>query len=99
MHNINYFLVNKDFWDSLPSDIQQAFLEAEEETMAWALNMFSEAEAGQLAVLESQWDIQYFTISDWENILATAETAVWPDIRAEVGAELFDTALEYAGID
>lgn len=98
MHNINYFLVNKDFWDSLPKDIQQAFRETEEETMEWALTMFPGAEAGQLAVLEEQWNIQYFTISDWDNIIATAETAVWPQIRAEVGAELFDTALQYAGL-
>lgn len=97
--NINYFLVNKDFWDSLPKDIQDAFNETAEETTQWALDMFPGAEAGQLAVLEEQWGIEYFSISDWDNVVATAETAVWPDIRAEVGAEFFDTALQYAGID
>ncbi len=98
MHNINHFLVNKDFWDSLPPDIQDAFNETAEETTQWALDMFPGAEAAQLAVLEEQWDIQYFTISDWDNIVATAEAEVWPDIRAEAGAEFFDTALQYAGV-
>jgi len=96
--NINYFLVNKDFWDSLPRDVQDAFKETAEETTEWALTMFPGAEAGQLAVLEEQWGIEYFTISDWENIVATAETQVWPEIRAEVGAEFFDTAMKYAGL-
>jgi hypothetical protein len=61
--------------------------------------MFAGAEAGQLAALENQWGIEYFTISDWENVIKTAQTEVWPEIRAEVGAEFFDTAMEYAGID
>ena len=91
--------MNKDFWDSLPPDIQDAFNETAEETTQWGLEIFSGAEAGQLAALEQQWGIEYFTISDWENIITTAEAEVWPDIRAEVGAEVFDTALQYAGID
>jgi len=97
-HSINYFLVNKDFWDSLPPDVQQAFEETGEETTQWALAMFDGAEAAQLAALEEQWDLQYFTISDWENVMAVAETAVWPETREEVGAELFDSALQYAGL-
>ena len=96
--NINYFLVNKEFWDSLPNEVQDAFNEAAEETTEWALTIFSDAEAGQLAALEEQWGIEYFTISDWENIVATAETQVWPEIRTEVGAEFFDTAMQYAGL-
>jgi TRAP-type C4-dicarboxylate transport system substrate-binding protein len=96
--NINHFLVNKDFWDSLPQDVQDAFKESAEETTAWVLDMADKAEAGQLAALEEQWGIEYFTISDWEKVIATAQTEVWPDIRAEVGPEFFDTAMEYAGL-
>jgi len=98
MHNINYYLINKDFWDSLPKDIQDAFREAAAETTEWSLTFAPQAEAAQLAMLEEQWNIQYFTISDWENIVATAETQVWPEIRAEVDAEFFDTAMKYAGL-
>jgi len=96
--NINYFLFNKDFWDSLPSEVQQAFEEAAEETTQWVLDMFDAAEAGQLAALGDQWGIEYFDISDWENVIEVAETEVWPEIRDEVGADFFDTALEYAGL-
>ncbi len=97
-NNINYFLVNKDFWDSLPSDIQEAFRETAEETTQWSLEMFAGAEAGQLAALEELWGIEYFTLSDWENVIEAARAEVWPDIRDEVGSKFFDAALRYAGL-
>jgi TRAP-type C4-dicarboxylate transport system substrate-binding protein len=97
--NINYFLVNKDFWDSLPKDIQDAFNEAAEETTAWTLNMYQAAEAGQIAALKDQWDTQEFTIEDWDNVVKTAEEKVWPEIKAEVGDEFFNNALKYAGLE
>lgn len=97
--NINYFLVNKDFWDKLPKDVQDAFNETAEETTQWVLNMYEKAEAGQIAALKEKWNLQEFTIRDWDNVIKTAEEEVWPSIRAEVGAEFFDTAMEYAGLE
>lgn len=96
--NANFILVNKDFWDSLPRDVQDAFKEAAEETTEWSLTFAPQAEAQQLAMLEEKWGIEYFTIEDWEKVIETAKTQVWPEIRAEVGAELFDTAMKYAGL-
>lgn len=95
--NINVMLVNKDFWDSLPSDIQDAIKETAEETTEWSLTFAPQAEEGQLKAIEGKWaGIEYFTIADWENVIETAETKVWPSIRTEVGADFFDNALKYA---
>jgi TRAP-type C4-dicarboxylate transport system substrate-binding protein len=96
--NINYFLVNKDFWNSLPKDIQDAFNESAEETTQWVLDMYQGAEAGQIAALKKQWNTQEFTIQDWDNVLKTAEQTVWPTIKDEVGADFFNNAMKYAGI-
>jgi len=97
-NNICFILVNKDFWDSLPKDVQDAFKETAEETSEWSLTFAPQAEQQQLAMLEEKWDIEYFTIDDWEKVIETAQTQVWPETRVEVGAEFFDTALQYAGL-
>ena len=34
-----------------------------------------------------------------KKLIATAQAEVWPDIRAEVGTVVFDTALQYAGLE
>ena len=49
-------------------------------------------------MLEEKWGIEYFTIEDWGKVIEAAQTHVWPEIRAEVGADFFDTALKYAGL-
>jgi TRAP-type C4-dicarboxylate transport system substrate-binding protein len=91
--------MNKDFWDSLPDDIQTAIEETAAETTAYSMTFIPEGEAGQLKAIEGKWPgIQYFTISDWDKIIDTAQTAVWPDIREEVGKSFFDDALKAAGV-
>ena len=98
-YNINVMFMNKDFWDSLPSDIQDAIEETAAETMAYSLTYIPEGEEGQLAAIAGKWSgVEYFTISDWDKIIETAEAEVWPNIREEVGASFFDDALEYAGV-
>ena len=61
--------------------------------------MYQQAEAGQIAALKDQWNLREFTISDWDNVIKTAEEKVWPEIRSEVGADFFDNALKYAGLE
>jgi len=99
LYGINFILVNKDFWDSLPVDIQDAFKEASEETTEWSLAFAPQGEAQQFAMLEEQWGLEYFTIKDWDKIVEAAQTDVWPEIREDVGADFFDTALKYAEND
>jgi C4-dicarboxylate-binding protein DctP len=93
--NINVILVNKDFWDSLPKDIQDTFKETADETTEWSKTYSPQAEEGQLTAVAGKWSTEDFTISDWDKIINTAQTQVWPDIRTEVGADFFDNALKY----
>lgn len=98
-YNINVMFMNKDFWDSLPDDVQDAIEATAAETMAYSMTFIPQGEEGQMKAVEGKWaGIQYFTISDWDEILETAETTAWPAIREEVGGGFFDDALEYAGI-
>jgi TRAP-type C4-dicarboxylate transport system substrate-binding protein len=96
--NVNWILVNKDFWDSLPKDIQEAFKEAAEETTKWSLAFTPEEEKRQLEVMEKKWGIQYFSIEDWHKIVQTAKKEVWPKIRKEVKPDFFDAAMKHAGL-
>ncbi|MBN2062560.1 MAG: TRAP transporter substrate-binding protein DctP [Deltaproteobacteria bacterium] len=93
--NINWFLVNKDWWESLPKDVQDAFEETSREITDWALNTFADSETGYVKALEEKWKIQYFTLNDWDNIVRTAEEKVWPAIRKQVGSDFFDAAMRY----
>jgi TRAP-type C4-dicarboxylate transport system substrate-binding protein len=96
--NINVMLINKDFWDSLPNDIKDAFEETAKETTEYSLSYIPQGEEGQLKAIEDKWGVTYFTISDWDKIIDTAQTKVWPDIRDDVGTKFFDKALEYTSV-
>jgi len=97
--NVNVMFMNKDFWDSLPKDIQTAIEETAAATKAYSLTFIPQGEQGQLKAIAGKWaGIQYFTISDWDKIIDTAQTKVWPDIKKEVGSSFFDNALKAAGI-
>jgi C4-dicarboxylate-binding protein DctP len=97
--NVNVMFINKDFWDSLPGDIQDAIKETAAETTAYSMTFIPQGEEGQLAAIEGKWPgITYFDIADWDKILQTAETKVWPNISEEVGKGFFDDALKAAGI-
>jgi TRAP-type C4-dicarboxylate transport system substrate-binding protein len=97
--NYNVFLINKDFWDSLPADVQAAFKEAAAETTEWAVDYFPTAEAAQIDALVKEWNMERFTIEDWDNVVKTAEEKVWPTIEEEVGTDFFNNAMKYAGLE
>ena len=93
--NINWFLVNKDWWKSLPEDIKAAFEETAREITEWSIKAFPDSEAKYLKLLEEKWGIKYFTLNDWDNIVKTAREKVWPDIKKQVGPGFFDAAMKY----
>lgn len=93
--NINWFLVNKDWWESLPEDIKDAFEETSREITEWSIKAFPDSEAKYLKLLEEKWGIEYFTLNDWDNVVKTAKDKVWPDIRKQVGPGFFDAAMKY----
>jgi len=97
-YNINFIFVNKDFWDSLPKDIQDAFNETAKETLEWSLATTPQAEAQQLAMLEEQWGMEYFSIEDWDKLVETARTQCWPEVESRVGKNFFDNAMKFAGL-
>ena len=94
--NINWFLVNKKWWESLPKDIQKAFEETSKEITEWSIKAFPDSEAKYLKALEEKWKIEYFTLNDWDNVMKTAKEKVWPDIRKQVGPGFFDGAMKYS---
>lgn len=56
-------LMNKDFWDSLPTDVQSSLTEAMDETTSWMIKESLEMNKQQLQELakESSIDIHYLT--------------------------------------
>ena len=94
--NINWFLVNKNWWASLPKDIQDAFKETSREITEWSIKAFPDSEVKYLKALEEKWKIEYFTLNDWDNVIKTAKDKVWPNIRKQVGPGFFDAAMKYS---
>lgn len=82
-------VINKTFWNKLPSDIQTKLLEAIQETTIWNLNNSKQMNDAQLVKLRQNSDIDV-------HILTNEEKQIWMDrfkplyqsVKDEVGKDL-----------
>jgi C4-dicarboxylate-binding protein DctP len=91
---IGYFLaVNRDFWESLPTDIRDGLEEIIAEITAWVNERSAEfqAEDRQKVIDSGRTEVIELTpaeIAEWRKVMRP----VWDQFRDEIGADLIEAA-------
>lgn len=90
-------IINQDFWDNLPEDLQKVVMEAAEETRDYNRQLSAEDEAESLDLLTEE-GMEYVELSDEE--LAKFQEAMsigYEDVKEELGEDLYNQLMEEVG--
>lgn len=91
-------LINQNFYDSLPEDLQKVVMDAAVETRDYNRQLSKEDEAKSLDLLTAE-GMEYTELTDEQKKgFQEAMSTVYEDVKAEVGAEIFDRLMEDVGL-
>ncbi|WP_077212240.1 DctP family TRAP transporter solute-binding subunit [Bacillus dakarensis] len=91
-------LINQNFYDSLPEDLQKVVMDAAVETRDYNRQLSQEDEAASLDLLTGE-GMEYTELTDEQKKgFQEAMSTVYEDVKAEVGADIFDRLMEDVGL-
>lgn len=90
-------VINQDFWNSLPEDLQAVVMEAAEEARDYNRQLSAEDEAASLDLLVEA-GMEYVELSDEElQEFQDAMSVGYEDVKEELGEELYNKLMEEVG--
>lgn len=88
-------VVNKQFWDQLPQDIQVRVSKAMDETSSWLWSASQELNQKQLDQIRNTSDINIYKLSEEEKKQWMKEMEfIYPEFEKQIGHDLLKKALE-----
>jgi C4-dicarboxylate-binding protein DctP len=82
-------MINEQFWNKLPLDIQQQIQRAMDDTTKWLWIKSNELNQEQLKEIQQKSNIDIYTLSDEEKKEWMDEmTVIYPEFESTIGNEL-----------
>jgi TRAP-type C4-dicarboxylate transport system substrate-binding protein len=87
----HWITINKEIWEGLPADIQQALQEAANEASAHRWQQVETEDADYRKILEEDfgWDIVMLSDEELDACAKKVRTEVWPKLKDMLGEELY----------
>lgn len=92
---VTFFLINKDFWDSLSPEHQKVIKDATDEASLKSFNMAEELNNGYMDQMRDHGiEVITFTDEELHEVAKKNREAVWPKIEDKIGKELIEELMK-----